>query len=41
MGSGFFCGDGSASTGDKQMISFGAQDREKTFRKLKISLTIF
>jgi len=31
---GFYCGDGSASTGDKQMISFGAQDREN-IQKIK------
>ncbi|MFB6200043.1 MAG: DNA polymerase domain-containing protein, partial [Candidatus Nanohaloarchaea archaeon] len=29
---GFYCGDGSASTGDKQMISFGGQDKENIKR---------
>ncbi len=29
---GFYCGDGSASIGDKQMISFGGQDKENIQR---------
>ncbi len=31
---GFYCGDGSASNGDKQMISFGGQD-ESNIRRVK------